>query len=127
MLVAVLVVVTAAALADAPSPDGGEALRTQEFAPLTSQDALSWQGDPARYRVELDSLPDEAGGYVPHDCVSPAGESRTVYLLPGQDAAERMTVEGVLQVREVPPAARPGGTSFPGFAGLRVTDARRCR
>jgi hypothetical protein len=84
-------------------------------ATLTFHEAPALQGHPARYAVELDSLPNWTAGYVVYDCVSPAGESRTVYLLPGQDAAE------------VPPAARPGGTFFPGFTELRVTDARRCR
>jgi hypothetical protein len=38
-----------------------------------------------------------------------------------------MTGEGVLLVRQMPPAVGPGGTFFPGFTELRVADARRCR
>jgi len=91
------------ALADAPFPDGGEAVRSEDFASLTLQEALSLQGHPARYRVVLDSLPDEVAGYVLYDCVSPAGESRTVYLRPGQDVAEEMTVEAVLVIKQMPP------------------------
>jgi hypothetical protein len=66
-------------------------------------------------------------GYLAFDCVSSVGESRTVYLLPGQIPTERMTVSGVLLVRQMPPAIGPGGTFFPGFTEFRVMDARRCR
>jgi hypothetical protein len=70
-----LVALTAPALADAPSPAGGEAVRVHDFAALTLSDALPLQGHPAHYRVVLDSLPDEAGGYTLYDCLSPVGRA----------------------------------------------------
>jgi hypothetical protein len=126
-LLAGLIASAAPALADAPSPNGVDADGVHDFAALTFQDALSLQGHPARYRVVLDSLPDEAGDYVLFNCLSPVGESRTVYLLPGQDVADRMTVEAVLVVRQCPPSEGPGGAHFEGFTEFRLMDARRCR
>jgi hypothetical protein len=125
-LLAALLAAVLPVLADAPSPGGGEAVVTHDFAALSLADALRLQGHPARYRVVLDSLPDEAGGFVLYDCVSPVGESRTVYLLPGQDVEERVTVEAVLVIKQMPPSVGPGGTFFPGFTKFRIVDARRC-
>jgi hypothetical protein len=50
------------------------------------QGRVAVQGHPARFAVELDSLPDEEGGYVLYDCRCPASESRTVSLLPREEA-----------------------------------------
>jgi hypothetical protein len=59
------------------------------------------------------------------DCLSPTGESRTLYLLPGQDVAERLTVEAVVVVRQCLPAVEPDGTRFAGFTEFRLMDALR--
>jgi hypothetical protein len=126
-LLSFLLVIAAPALANAPSPDGGETVTVHDFATLTLHEALALRGHPARYSFVVDSAPELVDDYLAFDCTSPAGESRTVYLLPGRVPTERMNVEGVLEVRQMPPAVGPGGTFFPGFTELRLLAARRCR
>jgi hypothetical protein len=125
LLTVALLALAVLARADAPSPGGGEAVVTHDFAALSFQEALALQGHRERYRVVLESLPDEVAGYVLYDCRSPVGESRTVYLLQGQAVEDTVFVEGVLVIRQMPPVILPSGTVCPGFTEYRLMDARR--
>jgi hypothetical protein len=83
-LPALLLTLAAPALADAPSPVGGDVVGVHDFATLSFHEALALRGRPARYAFVVDSAPGLVGDCLAFDCASPAGESRTVYLRPGQ-------------------------------------------
>jgi hypothetical protein len=107
-LLVCLAALAAPALTNAPAPDGGEAVTVHDLAALTFHEAQALQGHPARFAVVMDSGPELVADYLAFDCVFPVGESRTVYLLPGQVPTERMTVEGVLGGREMPAGPMAG-------------------
>jgi hypothetical protein len=88
------------------------------LAELTPAEARHLAGRPARFRVALDSLEDEATHSF--DCLAQAGLYASVFLLAGQEAADEMTVEGRLVVIDWPP-----GFGFAGFPEYRLVDAVR--
>jgi hypothetical protein len=71
-------------------------------------------------RVDLDSRPEERGGFAVYDCASPDDVYRTVWLREGEQVEDTMTVEATLRLRYVPP-----GQGFPGFWEYRLVDAVR--
>jgi hypothetical protein len=55
--------------------------RSLDLATLTHRDAQGLDGRRVRLRVELESLPGDAGGPIVYDCVSPNDVNRTVWLV----------------------------------------------
>jgi hypothetical protein len=97
-------------------------VRTFDLADLSHAEAFHLQGQRARLGVSLDSAAEERGGFTVSDCDSGDDALRTVWLLPGQEVADEMTVEGVLQLQNV-----EAGHGCDGFWECRVSNARRCR
>jgi hypothetical protein len=88
------------------------------LADLTPAEARRLEGKRARFRVALDSLEDVATHSF--DCAAPAGLHASVYMRPGQEPADEMTVEARLWVIDFPP-----GFGLPGFREYRLVDAVR--
>jgi hypothetical protein len=71
-------------------------------------------------RVDLDSRPDQRGGFTIYDCASLDDTYRTVWLFDGEQVEGTMTVEATLHMRYVPP-----GLGFEGFWEYQLVDAVR--
>jgi hypothetical protein len=87
---------------------------------LTHKQAWELQGQRIVCRVDLDSRPEERGGYTVYDCASPDDTYRTVWLREGEQVEGTMIVEAILRLRYVPP-----GQGFDGFWEYRLVDAVR--
>jgi hypothetical protein len=72
--------------------------RHYDLAFLTHKEALELNGRRIVCRVDLDSRPDERGGFTVYDCASPDGTYRTVWLRDGEQAEDTMTVEATLRL-----------------------------
>jgi hypothetical protein len=94
--------------------------RSLDLATLSHRDAQRLDGCRVRFRVELESRPGDGGGAVAYDCVSPDDANRTVWLVPGQQVSDVMTVEGVFRL-----LWRRPGNGFPGYWEYRVEGAVR--
>ncbi len=92
--------------------------RVHDLARLTPAGAERLQGRVALYRVALDSTAGEHDGFVLYDAVSPPWADASVWLYPGQDVEDEMTVEAELRI-----VRHEGRGPFPGFTEYRVTRA----
>jgi hypothetical protein len=99
--------------------------RAFTLADLTAAEAEHLDGKRARFRVVLDSTADHEGKHTLYDCLPPAGVEATVWLLPGQEARDEMTVEARLAIIDHKTWIAPDGTVFPGFREYRLADAVR--
>jgi hypothetical protein len=75
LLACALAGLAAPALANAPAPDGGEAVTVLDLATLTFHEALCLLGHRERYAVVPDSVAETVGGFVAFDCVAPQGRA----------------------------------------------------
>jgi hypothetical protein len=64
---------------------------------LTHKEALDLNGRRIVCRVDLDSRPNERGGYTINDCASLDDTYRTVWLRRGQQVEDTMIVEAMLR------------------------------
>jgi hypothetical protein len=96
--------------------------RTYTLEALTPADAARLQGKRARFAIALDSLPEEAGGYTAYDCLAPPGLAAGVWLCPGQEAQDEMTVEALLVI-----VNHRAAWGFPALTEYRLKDAVACR
>jgi hypothetical protein len=108
-----------------PQDKGGGLDRTFALADLTAAEAARLQGKQARFRIVLTSGEDQEGKYTLYDCLEPREVGATVWLLPGQEPTEQMTVEARLVVIDHKTWTAPDGTVFPGFREYRLADAVR--
>jgi hypothetical protein len=90
------------------------------LATLSHRESQRLDGRRVRVRVDLESLPGDGGGAVVYDCVSPDDVTRTVWLVPGQEAKDVMDVGGVFRLLWGLP-----GNGFPGYWEFRVEGAVR--
>jgi hypothetical protein len=97
-----------------------QTVRHYDLAFLTPKEARELNGRRIVCRVDLDSRPDERGGYTAYDCASPDGTYRTLWLRDGEHADDTMMVEATLRLRSVPP-----GQGFDGFWQHLVVGAVR--
>jgi hypothetical protein len=95
-------------------------VRTYDVSRLSEVEAARLVGKRARFKVELDSDEWDNGRRVVIDCKTSTVEEKTLWLLPGEEAADEMTVEARLVIRH-----HPGWGQFPAFTELRLLDARR--
>ena len=84
--------------ADAPRIPSAVVEQTYDLALLSHRQAQRLDGRRVRIRVDLESLPEDMGGAVVYDCVSPDDANRTVWLVPGQQSKDVMDVEGVFRL-----------------------------
>jgi hypothetical protein len=108
-----------------PSPSSApgtstRALAVHDLPRLTPARAWALHGRRALFLVEPDSAPEEWGGFVLFDCVSPDALYRTVRLFPGQDVEDDTVIEATLRVV----LHEPSGP-FAGFVEPRLERARR--
>jgi hypothetical protein len=96
--------------------------RSLDLTTLNHRQAQQLDGRRVRVRVELESLPGDAGGPIVYDCVSPDDVNRTVWLVAGQEAKDSVVVKGVFRLLWGQPA-----NGFPGFWEYRVEGAVRQR
>jgi hypothetical protein len=78
--------------------DSAAAVSSPAAAILTSGKAWKLDGERALFRVSLDSLPEEGGGFVRYDCEGPDEDYRSGWLGADQYPSDEMTVEATLQV-----------------------------
>jgi hypothetical protein len=109
---------------DAPGADPGRAdlTCTYHFATLTEAQAVQLQGRPARFRVEGARDGWDLDDWTIFNAPGGGPVRRTVWLRPGKDVDDPMTVEAVLRVIRHPPRGR-----FPGYTELRLCGARVVR
>jgi hypothetical protein len=103
-----------------PLPQGKS--RLHDLASLSGADALRLDGRCGLFRISLDSLPDEYGGFILYDCRSPDAVFRTVRLSPGQEVGDEMVVEATLHI-----IRHPASGPFPALVEYRLTQAVRRR
>jgi hypothetical protein len=106
--------------ADVPRIPTAVVETTYDLATLSHRQAGQLDGRRVRIRVDLDSLPGDAGGAVVYDCLSPDDVNRTVWLVPGQEARDVTVVEGVFRL-----LWRLPGNGFAGYWEYRVEGAVR--
>jgi hypothetical protein len=113
-LAAAFLLLAGAAHGDGPAPADTSAVQAHDFAMLTEAEARRLEGKPALFRVTLDGDSDteERGGFTCADCVGAGEPLRSLYLCPGQEAAESMTVEATLEQPR-----RPSSRIRPGWGG----------
>jgi hypothetical protein len=107
-----------------PRPPAGpvEVERTFTLAALTPADAARLEGKRARFRISLDSAPEQDGKYTAYDCLAPDGLIAAVWLLPGQEASDEMTVEARLVI-----VGHRACFGFPAQREYRLKNAVACR
>jgi hypothetical protein len=81
-------------------------------------DAARLEGRRARFRIAPDSAGEEDGKHIAIDCLAPDGLAAVVWLLPGQEARDDMTVEAVLRIID-----HKTGWGFPALREYRLVDA----
>ena len=96
--------------------------RTYDLAELPPADAARLQGRRARFRVVLDSDEAELGKYTTVDCLAPDGLAGGVWLLPGRELRDEMTVEATLRIIN-----HRAAWGFPALREYRLMDAVVCR
>jgi hypothetical protein len=72
--------------------------RTFTLPELTPADAAQLAGKRARFRISLDSAPDQDCKYTTYDCLAPLGLAAAVWLLPGHKVQDEMVVEARLVI-----------------------------
>jgi hypothetical protein len=125
-----LLLVAVPALADVPPSPVGEIERVHDFARLDRDEAAQLHGQPAKFRIRLNSEADSEAGKVVYDCVDEDGIDRTVWFINGQqvegDACE-MIVEATFRFVRLAAWTAPDGMKFPAHTEYRLEDARRWR
>jgi hypothetical protein len=126
-LAAALLLLAGAAHGDGPAPLDTSAVRAHDFATLTDAEARRLEGKPALFRVTLDGDSDteERDGFTCADCVGEGEPLRSLYLCPGQEAAESMTVQATLRIRHYPAAVGADGSRCPPLREYRLVAAVR--
>src|SRR5262245_50344646 len=127
---AVLLALALAALpvsGDAPAPIRFDIARTYDLTNLSPLGAGSLRHQRATFRVALDSSEDLHNGYTIYGCESVDGKLRTVWLVPGVEVDDEMTVEATLRVIVHAPTVGANGTRFEGFTEYRLMDAVRVK
>jgi hypothetical protein len=104
------------------SQGGTEVERTFTLSALTAAQAAQLHGKRARFCISLDSLPEQDGRYTAYDCVARPGLAAGVWLLPGQEAQDKMTVEARLVI-----VNHRAAWGFPAQTEYRLKDAVACR
>jgi hypothetical protein len=99
--------------------------RVYDFAALTERQADRLEGRRALYHITLNGEPDERhdGGAV-YDCTGTGEGLRTLWLVPGEPARRRMTVEAVLRRVRHPLLRGADGPGLPALVEYRLTEAR---
>jgi uncharacterized protein (TIGR02996 family) len=132
---AALLSLAGAAHGDGPAPLDVSAALAHDFATLTDAEARHLECKPALFRVTLDGDSDaeEQGGFTCADCPGDGEPLRSLYLCPGQEAADSMTVQATLSVRFYPAIVGADGNRCapvgipPGRGAGSPTCGRRCR
>src|SRR5262249_56199828 len=93
---------------------------TYDLAFLSHRQAQHLDGRRVRFRVDLESEPEDVGFAVIYDGASPTDANRTVWLVPGQQVKDVMVAEGVFRL-----VWRPPGHGVAEFWGYRVDQAVR--
>jgi hypothetical protein len=99
-----------------------EVERTFTLSALTAHQAAQLEGKRARFRISLDSAEEQDGKYTAYDCLAPDGLIAGVWLLPGQEVRDEMTVEARLVVID-----HRAAWGFPALREYRLMDAMACR
>jgi hypothetical protein len=126
---ALLLTLSASALADGPPPTSGEVECIHDFATVCQSEAFHLNGRRARFRIKLNTEADSEAGRLVYDCVGKDGTDRTVWFISShevEDDQEEMIVEATLRIVHRAPSASPDGMRFEAFTGYWLEDARRC-
>ena len=110
------------------SPAPAAALEcTYDLERLTPLQAVHLEGRRLRFRVRRSGDADPRGGYEVYRVRvrDRANDLGTVWLYPGQAAAEEMVVEARLVAQRYRPGMGSGGAWYPAYASYRLKEALR--
>jgi hypothetical protein len=126
-LAATLLLFVASTHADGPAPPDTSAVRALDFATLTAPEARRLDGREALFRVTLDGDSDteDRDGFTCADCVGDDEPLRSLYLCPGQEAAESMTVKATLRIWSYPALVGADGSRLGALREYRLVAAVR--
>jgi hypothetical protein len=128
LLIVLAVIPTIATARSGTEPASGRQVVTHPLDRLTMREALALNGRRARFRVVLDSLPDDYDGQTLYDCLTAGDLAGSVFLAPGEqvrEGGEVLAVEATVRVYYHPAAFGEGGALFPAFWEVRLVEARR--
>jgi hypothetical protein len=109
-LAAALLLFAGSTHADGPAPLDTSAVRALDFATMTAPEARRLDGKEALFRLTLDSDTEERDGFTCADCAGDGKPLRSLYLFPGQEAADTMVVKATLSVRFYPAVTGADGS-----------------
>src|SRR5262249_9780255 len=114
-LAAAFLLLAGAAPGNGPRPVDPADVHAHDFATPAMADAQRLEGKPTLFRVTLDTdtEPEERDGLTCADCEGSGDPLRTVYLHPGQEVVDVMTVEATLRILCYPAVTGADGSWRP--------------